>query len=219
MCMTPHPSSLSPRVAPVLFAPARGETSELVCNHFLKKLFTIFFGRDRRHSGVKLSGAPLEAGDVFGIVVGSLIVPTTPHYSLPFEGQCADGRVVAFTSLDLQLVIAPCPSAKLQGTLGHLVKGLSHEFRTSPAHVNPELFAAGLLDRRDATETAHRLSVGKALSLRAPGDGQTRCQGRAGSRKTLPQSKVSVGAKKLGDLLFVAEHNRIEGGQLLHQAL
>src|SRR5205814_3001724 len=64
---------------------ARGETSELVCNHFLKKLFTIFFGRDRRHSGVELSGAPLEAGDVFGIVGGSLIVPTTPHYSLPFE--------------------------------------------------------------------------------------------------------------------------------------
>ena len=83
----------------------RGETSEVVCKHNLKKLFTPLCGRGRQQSAVKITGTAFQAGDIFGVIVGSVILPATPHDSLPFEGQRADRRLATLAALDLHLVI------------------------------------------------------------------------------------------------------------------
>src|SRR5712692_10088422 len=127
-----------------------GETSELVCKHILKKIFTHLSSRVSRQSGVKIAGTSFQTGDVFGVIIRSMVLPAAPHDPLPLEGQRTDRRMMTLAPLDLHPVVAQRPGTTLQGALGHFVKSLAQEFRAGPAHVDPERFAAGLLDRRNA---------------------------------------------------------------------
>ena len=70
----------------------------MVCKHNLKKLFTPLCGRGRQQSAVKITGTAFQAGDIFGVIVGSVILPATPHDSLPFEGQRADRRLATLAA-------------------------------------------------------------------------------------------------------------------------
>src|SRR6266567_4206778 len=132
-----------------------GETSELVCKHILKKIFTHLFSRGSRQSGVKIAGTSFQTGDVFGVIIPSTVLPAAPHDPLPLEGQRTDRRMMTLAPLDLHPVVAQRP-----GT----------------THVDPERFAAGLLDRRNAAVSGHGLTVGKAISLGAPSHRQPRSQ-------------------------------------------
>src|SRR6266851_10239086 len=129
-----------------LFPLPEGETSELVCKHILKKISTHLFSRGSRQSGVKIAGTSFQTGDVFGVIIPSTVLPATTHDPLPLEGQRTDRRMMTLAPLDLHPVVAKRPGTTRQGALGHFVKSLAQEFRAGPAHVDPERFAAGLLD-------------------------------------------------------------------------
>src|SRR5260370_2997491 len=97
----------------VLLPLLEGETSELVCKHILKKIFTHLFSRGSRQSGVKIAGTSFQTGDVFGVIIPSTVLPAAPHDPLPLEGQRTDRRMMTLAPLDLHPVVAPRPGTTL----------------------------------------------------------------------------------------------------------
>jgi hypothetical protein len=70
----------------------------LVCKLFLNSysLSAVVSGKDPCIEFVAVS---LKTFDVFGIVIQGVVLPTTPHDALPFEGQSAEGGMATFTAL------------------------------------------------------------------------------------------------------------------------
>src|SRR6266699_1008381 len=81
-----------------------GETSELVCKHILKKIFTHLFSRGSRQSGVKIAGTSFQTGDVFGVIIGSTVgVRAAPRQDSGVGANAVAAKVTTRIRCDLKI--------------------------------------------------------------------------------------------------------------------
>ena len=89
------------------------------------------------------------------IVVGLAGFPAAEHDALPFEGEGADGSVVADASFSQHGAVGLSPAARDEGAASMLVKGLAKVERTGAAFFDDAGFAALDLHGGDAAELLH----------------------------------------------------------------
>jgi len=87
----------------------------------------------------------LRIREIFCVVAGHTVLPAAPHNALPFEGEGAEGGLAAFAPVELHPVIALGPDAKRERSARQFVESLAQELGASPAHVDADALAAGLL--------------------------------------------------------------------------
>ena len=98
------------------------------------------------------------SNEIGRLAIGDSIPPAAVVNANPFEGDGADGCMVALAFGALQIVMLSSPNADADGASCPLVKGLPDELGAGPSPVDPGRFTAGLLDRGNAGETGEAVS-------------------------------------------------------------
>ena len=88
----------------------------------------------------------------------------------PLEGQCANGHLMRFLLLALQLIEGLGPEREPQRFIGLFNECLSEELGATEAPVHPGLVARGFRHRRDAGISAQRVTRREACPVFSKGD-------------------------------------------------
>ena len=142
---------------------------------------------------------PAERGEVGGLVVGRPILPAPKENPDPFEGQRAEGGVVAVAPSALLVVVAPGPGREADGLTGVFVKRLLQELRTGEAVMHPAGLAAAYGDRGDAGVGLERTGGLPAGAVGPEGGRQAGRVHRTRPRQTHEEVVVGVIREDRGD--------------------
>ena len=118
--------------------------------------------------------APLERGEVAGFVVGDAVEPAAKQHSNPLECKGTNGGVVGGSLGPVALVEGPSPEGLGNGAGGPFDEGLTKEFWTCPAPVDPVGLTTALGNWCDPCELLNSRGSGEPVALFAKGSEESR---------------------------------------------